>query len=78
MAASVLVLVLAYSAFAGDVQYPNVVPPPPPSTITGDMQFPGVASPSETTNGEIPFPGATESTLTETALNMLQSMLSLF
>lgn len=76
--ASVLLLALASSTFAGDMQYPNAVPPPPPATIDGQIPYPGVASTSETTNGEVQFPGATESTLTESALDLWQSVLSLF
>ncbi len=73
VAASVLVLALTCSTFAGDVQYPAVTSQPPAATTTGDIPFPGVTASSETTNGEIPFPG-----VTEIALTFLQSALSLF
>ena len=76
VAASVLVLVLACSAFAGTIPYPGIADPPP--ATTGEIPFPGVYSPTETASGEIQYPGATESTLTETALDQLQSELSLF
>lgn len=72
VAASVLVLALACTTFAGDMQLPAITSQPPPAT-TGDMQFPNVTSSPETTNGDMQFPGATE-----IALTFLQSALSLF
>jgi hypothetical protein len=72
-----LVLALACSTLAGQIPYPGIADPPP-STITGDVQYPNVASPPATAYGDMQYPGATDSTLTETALNMLQSVLSLF
>jgi hypothetical protein len=77
VAASVLVLVLACSTFAGEIPYPGVTNPPP-SSATGDMQYPGVTSSSATTSGETQFPGVADDTWTETALNLLQGVLSLF
>ena len=71
---SVLVLVLASSAFAGDIQYP--VAPPSPAPATGDIQYP-------TTSNNLTPPGAAASvtevdTVTRIALNLLQSVLTLF
>jgi hypothetical protein len=76
LAASVLVLVLSCAAFAGDMQYPGVTSQPP--STTGDIQYPNVASSSATVSGDIQYPAATESTWTETALDLLQGVLSLF
>lgn len=56
---SILVLALACSTFAGDIQFPGATTPPP------------------TTNGEMQYPGATADPMTEIALSLLQSALSL-
>lgn len=67
----VLAFALASSTFAGEIQHP-VAPPPPPSpngvTETGGVIHTGVA---EST------PDAADA-LTETALNLLRSVLALF
>lgn len=60
-AVSMLVLVLACSASAGDIPFPGVT-----------------AAPPATTSGEMQYPGATVDPLTEIALSLLQSALSLF
>ncbi|HEY0323497.1 MAG TPA: hypothetical protein VGC66_21245 [Pyrinomonadaceae bacterium] len=73
-----LILILACSTFAGEIPYPGVTAPPPPAPINGEVQYPGATSPSATASGDMPFPGVTESTLTETALHLLQGVLSLF
>lgn len=76
--ASVLVLALACSTFAGDMQYPGVTSPPPPTTVTGEIPYPGVSSSPVTLNGETQYPGATSDRVTETMLSLWQSVLSLF
>jgi hypothetical protein len=66
---SFLVLALSCSAYAGEMPFP------------GDMPFPGPpkqTSVQEPTISEIQDQSATESTLTEVALNLLRSALSLF
>lgn len=64
-AAVTLMLVLTFSAFAGDIQLPG-------STVAGQMQAPGA-----TAAGEIQFPGATADPLTEMALGFLLNLSSL-
>jgi hypothetical protein len=76
VAASVLVLTLTCAAFAGEMPLPGITSPPPTSA-TGTIPYPGVTSP-ETLNGEVQYPGVDESTITETALYLLQGALSLF
>jgi len=70
-AALALTLVLAMSAFAGEmhtgVTGPNPQPTPAATTVDGEMHT-GVAAPA---------PEAVN-TVTETALNLLQSVLALF
>jgi hypothetical protein len=79
LAAFALILILAYSTFAGEIPYPGATaPPPPPAPITGDMPLPGATSSSATAVGEIQYPGVAESTWTETALDLMQGVLSLF
>jgi hypothetical protein len=77
LAASVLVLALACSTFAGDIQYPAVTSPPP-ATLNGDMQYPTVASSPDTINGDIPYPGVTIDSVTGIALSLWQGALALF
>ena len=76
MAASVLMLVLTCSAFAGDMPYPGITAPPP--ATTGEIPFPGAASSSDTLDGDIPFPGATVDSVTGVALALWQNSLALF
>jgi hypothetical protein len=68
----VLTLMLATSALAGDIGIP-VVPPPPPAassvlTTPGEMQIPGNTG----------TPTASSDSMTELALNLLQTVLSIF
>lgn len=62
LTAGVLTAVLATSALAGDMPFPGIAPPAPPSAA-GDMPFP-VAAPTDA--------------VTEIALSLIQSALSLF
>lgn len=71
IAVSILVLALACSTFAGDMQYPGVTSPPP-ATTSGDMQYPTVTAPTETADGDVQYPGVT------TLLTLWQSTLALF
>jgi hypothetical protein len=66
-AAVTLMLVLTFSAFAGDIQLPGQT-----VTFAGDTQTPGV-----TAAGEILTPGATADPLTEMALGFLLNLSSL-
>jgi len=70
----VLVLTLGASAFAGEIQNP-VAPPPPPVTTNGDIHT-GVSGEIQTTEA-VSAPEATD-IMTEAALNLLQSLLTLF
>lgn len=73
-AASLLVVTLALSAYAGDIATPVATQPPPPSSPASDD--------SAGTNGDIHFPRASEAggqdPVLEAALSLLQSVLSLF
>jgi hypothetical protein len=75
VAASVLVVALACSVFAGDVQYPNVTSPPPPPPAAGDVQYPAA---TDTPDGDMPSPGTTMDSVTGVALYLLQSTVALF
>lgn len=67
--ATVLTLALSFTAFAGDIQTPPVLPPPPDQpSMTGDMHTPAVTA-SE--------PSAMDSA-TELALYLFDSMYSIF
>jgi len=71
-----LTIVLALSAFAGEIPFPGATnpPPPPQSTVTGDISTPGI-----TATGEISTTDVAElDPVTEAALSLLQSILSLF
>jgi hypothetical protein len=74
--ALVFTLALTIPAFAGDIQTTVTAPPPPPSTSStapGEIST-GVAGDISTTiSGD-----ATTASMTETALNLLQSVLALF
>jgi hypothetical protein len=79
VAALVLALMLSPLAYAGDgIMYPERTPPPPPpstsSMTTDGVMTTGVAG-QDTTGSDAT---AASSSLTETALNLLQSVLSLF
>lgn len=73
--ASALTLALTLSAFAGDIETPKASPAPPPQTATADGQI------EMTVTGQVET-GSSEATaadsVTETVLNLLQSVLSLF
>lgn len=72
---SVLIMALAVSVSAGEMQNGVVDTPPPPQAITGEMQN-GVAGDMQ--NGVISTSSPAESTATEVFLTLLQSFLSLF
>jgi hypothetical protein len=63
--AFVLTLVLALSAFAGDIQLPS-------QTVAGEMSFPG-----ETVAGDMLAPGVTADSVVEIALGFLLDVSSL-
>jgi uncharacterized protein involved in exopolysaccharide biosynthesis len=71
-AACVLTLALTLSAFAGDMGAGITAPPPPTSqaTITGEI--------STGVTGDMSTGVTAIDPVTETALNLLQSLLSLF
>jgi hypothetical protein len=74
--AFVLTLTFTLPAFAGDIHTTVTAPPPPPSTSStapGEIST-GVAGDISTTISE----EATTASMAETALNLLQSVLSLF
>lgn len=76
VATIVLTLAIAFSAFAGDMSAPGVTspPPPPPAMTTSDIDIPDATS-----TGETSVPGeVTLDPVTEAALGLLQSILSLF
>jgi hypothetical protein len=70
----VLTLVLAFSAFAGDILIPGATNPPSrqQSSITGDISIPGA-----TATGDISFPGAVDP-VTEAVLSLAQGLMLLF
>jgi hypothetical protein len=74
---SVLIMALALSVNAGDIQNGVVSTPPPPPAITGEMQN-GVASAGDIQNGVVNTSLPAESTATEAFLTLLQSLLALF
>ena len=71
---SAFTLALAIPAFAGDIQT-GVTSPPPPQTVTanGDIQT-TVTGQEETVSGE----ATAADSATESVLNLIQSVLSLF
>jgi type IV secretory pathway VirB6-like protein len=73
VAASVLALVLSVSAFAGEI-HTDVAPPTPPPA-NGEMHTGATDSVIQT--GEAASTPEADA-MTETALNLLQSLLSLF
>ena len=72
----ILTLALAFTAFAGEIGFPGSTNPPPKqqSSAAGDTQFPGATSTDD--------PSSTDMTaldpVTEAALGLLRSLLSLF
>jgi hypothetical protein len=79
-AACVLTFILALPAFAGNMGTGDVTPPPPPpdsqSAITGDMEA-GVTGNMETGVTGNMGAGVTSS-VTDAALSLVQSLLSVF
>jgi len=64
-----LILMFTIPAFAGDIEIPGA--PPPPASVTtapGGVQIPG----------DIQRSGALSGPVTEVALNLLQTVLSIF
>jgi hypothetical protein len=74
---SVLIMALAFSVNAGEIQNGVVSTPPPPPAIAGEMQN-GVASAGDMPNGVMSTSSLVESTATEAFLTLLQSLLALF
>ena len=75
-AATVLTLTLALSVFAGQIPTPGITSPTPEqqSSITGEITMPGAVA-----TGDMSTPGAVAlDPVTEAALSLLQSLLSLF
>jgi hypothetical protein len=72
--ATALTFMLATGAFAGTIDTPAVQPPPPPdsssATTSGTIDCPAV--------GETQGPGLASDSVTEVALSLLQSVLSVF
>jgi hypothetical protein len=73
MAGAVLTLVFAFPVFAGDIHTTVISPPPPPSTIAmeGQIDAPSV-------NGQILTTAQASDSVIEMALNLVQSVFSLF
>jgi hypothetical protein len=72
----VLTLALSFSASAGDILVPGATPTPQPISSTKTTSVP-----AETCNlgpGDILVPGATVDPVTEAALSLLYSLLSIF
>ena len=72
--ASVLTLTFSLSAFAGEIQT-TVTSPPPPQTVTanGEIQT-TITGQAETDSSEATVAGS----VTESVMNLLESVLSLF
>lgn len=70
--ASVFVFVLAMPAFAGEIST-GIAPPPPPHAAAGQIET-GITGQIETDSSE----ATAIDSATEIALNLLQSVLSLF
>ncbi len=70
-----LAAALSLSTFAGDIQAPGMTSPPPPQpSVVSETETPGAPD-----AGEIGCPGVTTlDPVTEAALSLLQSILSLF
>lgn len=71
--ATVLMLALCFTAFAGIMDTPGVTPPPPPPSVTGEMGTPGVTA-SETSYSET----TAIDSVTWLALYLFDSMTSVF
>jgi hypothetical protein len=73
-AAAALTLALTFSTLAGDIQSPGILTQPPPAT--GPMDTPKITDVS--CSSDISYPGDVSlDPLTEVALSMLQSVLSI-
>ena len=72
----VLTLAFALTAFAGDISFPGATNPPPPSqsSATGDISFPGATATGEMSASDV----TVLDPVTEAALSLLQSILSIF
>jgi hypothetical protein len=73
---AVLTFALALTAFAGEIGFPGATnsPPPQQSCVTGDISCPDASA-----TGEISAPGMVAlDPMTEAALGLLKSILSLF
>ncbi|HYG80301.1 MAG TPA: hypothetical protein VD861_07940 [Pyrinomonadaceae bacterium] len=73
---AVLTMVFALSAFAGEIGMPGATAPQPQqqSSVTGEISMPGA-----TATGDMSTPGMTAlDPVTEAALSLIQSLLSLF
>lgn len=73
-AAVALTLALTFTAFAGDMSTPGDVPPPPPPSMTADTSGSNTTSTSATATSNV----VAVDPVTEAALSLLQSVLSLF
>lgn len=79
--ALVLTLALTIPALAGEIQLPPAPPPPPQVATYGEISTPGAPGTIDTPPGEIGTPPGGASAVdpaTVIALNLLQSVLSLF
>lgn len=72
-AASILILALTLSAFAGDINCGVAAPPPPQAAITGDINC-GVTLTCQSSSTET----VSLDPVTGLALSLLQSLLSVF
>jgi len=73
-AAVILTLALALSASAGDMSFPGDVPPPPPPSMMADTSTPSATIATETATQDV----VAVDPVTEAALSLLQSVLSIF
>jgi hypothetical protein len=74
-AAVILTLALALSAFAGDMDFPgDVPPPPPPPSMMADTSTPSATIVTGTATQDV----VAVDPVTEAALSLLQSVLSIF
>lgn len=71
---AMLMLSLASSALAGEIQHP--IAPPAPPTANGEIQHPVTSDGETLVSASESTPGATD-TLTEATLTLLQGLLAL-
>ena len=69
----VFTLALTTATFAGDIHTPGITPPPPPPPDELSATTPG-----DIATGGIQNPQATSDSVIDLALNLLQTMLSVF